>query len=364
MKSRLKVFTMAAVAAVMCMAMQMSAFAQDRMSMGNKNIVETAMADARFSMLVRALKEAGLVDALNGAGPFTVFAPTNDAFAKVPADKLNALMKDKQMLRSVLMYHVMSGKVAASDARTMMAPMMGGSTASVKVENGMVMVDDARVVQADIMASNGVIHAIDMVLMPRMMTDGMRANSGMGQNMNSGAGTTMNASMSSGMNRSQMKVPSADQKFMTMASMGGMAEIEMARLALQKSTNESVKQYAQKMIDDHTTAGEELNRIASMKGISLPMQHSAKQMAMMTKMQKLSGAEFDMMYIKEAGVKAHQDMEKLFMKESMNGKDMDAKTFASNTLPTVRMHLQMARDMMASMKRMGSGMSDMNSNRD
>jgi putative membrane protein len=177
----------------------------------------------------------------------------------------------------------------------------------------------------------------------------------MGSNTNSGLGSTVNSSMT--------KMSSAEQKFMMMAAMGGMAEIEMARLALQKSSNESVKRYAQKMIDDHTMAGDELKQLASTKGIALPMQPDARQMAMMAKLQKLSGAEFDMMYVKEAGVKAHQDMEKLFMKESMNGKDMDAKTFASKTLPTVRMHLQMAREMMASMKGMGSGMSGMSSNK-
>lgn len=363
MKSSLKVFTTAAVAAVMCVTMQTSALAQDRMSTGNKNIVETAMADARFSMLVKALKEAGLVDTLKGAGPFTVFAPTDAAFAKVPADKLNMLMKDKQILRSVLMYHVMSGKVMAGDARTMMAPMMGGSSANVRVGDGMVMVDEARVVQADVVASNGVIHAIDAVLMPGMMSDGMSANSGMGRDMNPGTTAAMNAGMSQDMNRGSMKMSSADQKFMMMAATGGMAEIEMARLALQKSSNESVKQYAQKMIDDHTAAGEELRRIASMKGVMLPTQPDARQMAMMAKMQRLSGADFDMEYVKGAGVKAHQDMEKLYMKESMSGKDMDAKTFASKTLPTVRMHLQMARDMMMSMKGMRGGMSGMQSNR-
>jgi predicted outer membrane protein len=309
------------------------------------------MADARFSMLVKALKAAGLVDTLKGAGPFTVFAPTDNAFAKVPADKLSMLMKDGAMLKSVLMYHVMSGKVMAGDARTMMAPMMGGSSASVKAENGMVMVDNARVVQADIMTSNGIIHAIDMVLMPKMMMDKMSMSSGMGQNMNSQMNTGSN------MNRGMMKMSSADQKFIMMAAMGGMAEIEMARLALQKSASDSVKQYAQKMIDDHTMSGDELKQLAAMKGVTLPMQPDAKHMAMMAKMQKLSGMEFDMMYVKEAGVKAHEKMEKLYMKESMSGMDNDAKAFAAKTLPAVRMHLQMAREMMMSMKGMTAGMS-------
>ena len=351
MKNGLKMFGLAAAAAVMCMAMQVSAVAQDNMSMGNKNIVETAMADARFSTLVKALKAAGMVDTLKGAGPFTVFAPTDAAFAKVPADKLDMLMKDKAMLKSVLMYHVMSGHVMARDARTMMAPMMGGSSANVKVDGSMVMVDDARVVQADVMASNGVIHAIDTVLMPKMMTGNMSMNSGTGQNMNSQAG------MGSDMNRGMMKMSSADQKFMMTAAMGGMAEIEMARLALQKSSSDSVRQYAQKMIDDHTMAGDELRRLASMKGVTLPAQPDAKHMSMMAKMQRLSGTEFDMMYVKEAGVKAHEKMEKLYMKESMSGTDMDAKAFAAKTLPAVRMHLQMARDMMTSMKGMTAGMS-------
>ena len=166
-----------------------------------------------------------------------------------------------------------------------------------------------------------------------------------------------------GMNSGMAKMASMDQKFMMMAAKGGMGEVEMARMALQKSSNDAVKQYAQKMIDDHTMAGDELKQLASTKGVMLPMQPDAKQMAIMAKMQNLSGTEFDMMYVKEMGVKAHQDMEKLFMKESMSGKDMDAKAWAAKTLPAVRMHLQMARDMMMSMKGMKSGMSGMNSSR-
>lgn len=136
-------------------------------------------------------------------------------------------------------------------------------------------------------------------------------------------------------------------------------EIEMARLALQKSSDESVKQFAQKMIDDHTMAGDELKQLASTKGITLPTMADARAMAMMAKMQRMSGMDFDMMYVKEAGVKAHQDMEKLFMKESMSGKDMEAKAFAAKTLPVVRMHLQMAREWMMNMKNMRNGMSGM-----
>ncbi|MCA1614737.1 MAG: DUF4142 domain-containing protein [Acidobacteria bacterium] len=167
----------------------------------------------------------------------------------------------------------------------------------------------------------------------------------------------MSPQTGSGMNRDMTKMSSADKKFMMMAAMGGMAEVEMARLALQKSNSDSVKQYAQKMIDDHTAVNNELMQVASMKGLTLPTQPDAKHMSMMAKMQKLSGTDFDMMYVKEAGVKGHEKMEKLFMKESMGGMDMDAKAFAAKTLPAVRMHLRMARDMMTSMKGMMSGMS-------
>ncbi len=161
------------------------------------------------------------------------------------------------------------------------------------------------------------------------------------------------------MNSNMAMMSSMDQKFIMMAAKGGMAEIEMARVALQKSSNDAVKQYAQKMIDDHTMAGDELKQLASNRGVTLPMELDAKQMVMMAKMQRLSSMEFDMMYVKEAGVKAHQDMEKLFMKESMSGKDMEAKAFAAKTLPVVRMHLQMAREMMMNMKGMKRGMSGM-----
>lgn len=164
-----------------------------------------------------------------------------------------------------------------------------------------------------------------------------------------------------GMSSRTTMISSMDQKFMMMAAKGGISEIEMARLALQKSSNDAVKQFAQKMIDDHTAAGDELKQLASTKGVTLPMAADAKQMATMAKMQKMSGMEFDMMYVKEAGIKGHQDMEKLFMKEAMSGKDMDTKAWASKTLPAVRMHLQMARELMMNMKGMNHSMSGMRS---
>jgi putative membrane protein len=144
-----------------------------------------------------------------------------------------------------------------------------------------------------------------------------------------------------------------------MAAMGGMAEVEMARVALTKASSEAVKGYAQKMIDDHTAANAELMQIASAKGLTLPTAPDAKHRAMMMKMEKLSGAEFDRQYIMMAGHKDHEKMEKLFRDESMKGRDADLKAFATKTLPVVRMHLQMARDMHNQMSGM-KGMKGMN----
>ncbi|HZG52895.1 MAG TPA: DUF4142 domain-containing protein [Pyrinomonadaceae bacterium] len=151
-------------------------------------------------------------------------------------------------------------------------------------------------------------------------------------------------------------VGSADRKFAMTAAMGGMAEVEMARMALTKASSDAVKQYAQKMIDDHTAANAELMQIASTKGIRLPTAPDAKHRAMMAKMGRLSGAEFDRQYIMMAGHKDHQKMEKLFRDESMRGRDADLKAFAAKTLPVVQLHLQMARDLHGGM----SGMKGMN----
>jgi uncharacterized surface protein with fasciclin (FAS1) repeats len=177
MNLKRKFFGVMSVAALMLAAMTSSAFAQNSsmsgdMSMQGRTIVDVAMSDSRFSMLVELLKEANLVDTLKSAGPFTVFAPTNDAFAKIPADKLAMLKSNPEMLRSVLLYHVLGMQVASSDARTMKAKTAQGSElqVTVKKSNGgaTVMVDKAKVIVADVTASNGVIHAIDTVLMPKM----------------------------------------------------------------------------------------------------------------------------------------------------------------------------------------------------
>ena len=130
------------------------------------DIVDTAVKAGSFNTLVTAVKAAGLVDTLKGKGPFTVFAPTDEAFAKIPANVLNALLADKEALRKVLLYHVVAGKVTADQVVTMKSAVtVQGSDVMINASNG-VMINNAKVVKADIMTSNGVIHAIDTVLMP------------------------------------------------------------------------------------------------------------------------------------------------------------------------------------------------------
>jgi len=132
-----------------------------------QNIVETAVAAGSFKTLVTAVQAAGLVDTLSGAGPFTVFAPTDEAFAKIPKETLDAVLADKAKLTAILTYHVVAGKVMASDVMSLTsAKTVQGGEVTIDTANG-VMVNDAKVVQADIECSNGVIHVIDSVLMPK-----------------------------------------------------------------------------------------------------------------------------------------------------------------------------------------------------
>jgi uncharacterized surface protein with fasciclin (FAS1) repeats len=140
--------------------------AQDKKPM---NIVETALAAGNFKTLAAALNEAGLVETLKGTGPYTVFAPTDAAFAKIPKKKLDALMKDKEALKKVLLYHVVSGKVMANDVMNLngkKAKTVEGSEAAITIKDATVMLDAAKVIKTDIDCSNGVIHAIDSVIMP------------------------------------------------------------------------------------------------------------------------------------------------------------------------------------------------------
>jgi uncharacterized surface protein with fasciclin (FAS1) repeats len=135
------------------------------------DIVDTAVSAGSFKTLVAAVQAAGLVDTLKGAGPFTVFAPTDEAFAKLPAGTVEDLLKpeNKDKLAAILTYHVVSGKVMAADVagKETMAKSVQGSEIKVNGMDG-VMVDGAKVVQADIAADNGVIHVIDTVIMPKM----------------------------------------------------------------------------------------------------------------------------------------------------------------------------------------------------
>lgn len=131
------------------------------------DIVDTAASAGSFNTLVTAVKAAGLVDTLKGPGPFTVFAPTDEAFAKIPKAQLDALLKDKAALTKVLTYHVVPGKVMAADVKPGSVKTVQGSNLTVSTAGGAVKVDSAKVVKTDIAADNGVIHVIDTVVMPK-----------------------------------------------------------------------------------------------------------------------------------------------------------------------------------------------------
>ncbi len=132
-----------------------------------KDIVDTAVAAGNFKTLATALQAADLVKTLKGDGPFTVFAPTDAAFAKIPKDQLDALLKDKAKLTSVLTYHVVPGVVMAKDVKPGTVKTVQGQALTVKVDGGKVMVDNATVTTTDIRARNGVIHVIDSVVLPK-----------------------------------------------------------------------------------------------------------------------------------------------------------------------------------------------------
>jgi uncharacterized surface protein with fasciclin (FAS1) repeats len=133
------------------------------------NIVETAISAGSFNTLVAAVKAADLVETLSGEGPFTVFAPTDEAFAEIPEEQLNALLADKEALTAVLTYHVVAGKVMAEDVvKLSSAETVNGQSVDIKVMDGKVMIDGAEVISADVAATNGVIHVINKVILPEM----------------------------------------------------------------------------------------------------------------------------------------------------------------------------------------------------
>jgi uncharacterized surface protein with fasciclin (FAS1) repeats len=131
------------------------------------DIVDTAVSAGQFNTLVAAVKAAGLVETLKGPGPFTVFAPNDAAFAKLPAGTVEALLKDKAKLASILTYHVVAGKVMAKDVKAGDVKTVQGSMISIKTAGG-VTVNNAKVIATDVAADNGVIHVIDTVIMPKM----------------------------------------------------------------------------------------------------------------------------------------------------------------------------------------------------
>jgi uncharacterized surface protein with fasciclin (FAS1) repeats len=133
-----------------------------------KDIVDTAVGAGMFNTLVAAVKAAGLVETLKGAGPFTVFAPTDEAFKKLPPGTVEALLKDTAKLKEVLTYHVVPGKVMAADVvKLKEAKTVQGQSVKIAVDGSTVSVDGAKVIKADVAASNGVIHVIDTVIMPK-----------------------------------------------------------------------------------------------------------------------------------------------------------------------------------------------------
>ena len=132
-----------------------------------KDIVDTAVGAGQFKTLVTAVKAADLVDTLKGEGPFTVFAPTDEAFAKIPKEKLDALLKDKKALTAVLTYHVVPGKVMAADVVKLdSAKTVQGKSLNIVTRDGKVTINGVNVIKTDIVCKNGVIHVIDAVLMP------------------------------------------------------------------------------------------------------------------------------------------------------------------------------------------------------
>jgi uncharacterized surface protein with fasciclin (FAS1) repeats len=132
-----------------------------------KDIVTIAVESGKFNTLAKALTETGLVEALKGKGPFTVFAPTDEAFAKLPKGTIEALLKDKEALKKILLYHVVSGKVTSKEVvKLNKAETLEGQNVKIQITDGSVMTNNSKVTTADVMASNGVIHIIDTALIP------------------------------------------------------------------------------------------------------------------------------------------------------------------------------------------------------
>jgi len=144
-------------------------------------------------------------------------------------------------------------------------------------------------------------------------------------------------------------IPAADKAFVEKAAVGGLAEVNMGKMALEKGSSDQVKQFGARMVEDHSKANDELKQIASSKGITLPTDLDAKHKAKMDKMQKLSGAQFDRAYMDDMVADHKQDVAE-FKKEASSGKDSEVKSFAAKTLPTLEDHLKMAESTDAAVK--------------
>jgi len=169
-----RILTVAAIAAAVVItpnliASECSASKSASASAGGKDLVTVAGSADNFKTLVAAIKAAGLVETLQGKGPFTVFAPTDEAFAKLPAGTVEELLKpeNKEKLVAILTYHVLSGKVMAADVKTMEAKTVQGQSVEIVVADAGVTVNGAKVVKTDVPAENGVIHVIDAVILPK-----------------------------------------------------------------------------------------------------------------------------------------------------------------------------------------------------
>lgn len=159
----------AITAALVAAPFALQAFAADKEAAAKKTVVEIAAGNKDFSTLVTAVKAAGLAETLSGEGPFTVFAPTNEAFAKLPKGTVEDLLKpeNKTKLAGILTYHVVSGKVLAADVKPGKVKTVNGAELTIEVKDGAVTVDGAKVTKTDIVGSNGVIHVIDSVVLPK-----------------------------------------------------------------------------------------------------------------------------------------------------------------------------------------------------
>ena len=163
---KLASFSLAVVMSAVSVASMAQVMVGGAPMLASKDIIDNAVNSKDHTTLVAAVKVAGLVDTLKGAGPFTVFAPTDEAFAKIPKATLDGLLADKAALTKVLTYHVVPGKVMASDVKAGAVKTVQGQDITVSTSMG-VMVDQSKVIATDVAASNGVIHAIDTVLMPK-----------------------------------------------------------------------------------------------------------------------------------------------------------------------------------------------------